>query len=603
VIHMPHTFSMLDTQFPSFTGGESVGEKVDVLHNYLFMLLENLKYTLFNLGEENFNKAELEKLGEWLDTGIVNEVRDLEGNLSALVQTTQSIELRVQNAEGSIASLTQTAGSLLSAISNLEGDVSALEQTANSLTSSISNLEGDISTLTQTASSLTSRISSAEGNIATLTQTADSLTSRVVDAEGDISTLVQTASSLSSRVSDAEGNISAVTQTANKVNWLIASGTSASNFTLTPRTISLVAQNIDLTGYVTFSALSTAGQSTINGANITTGTISAARIDTANLSLLTLRTIEGKPVVLCTENSVTIGIIGSYSVANSEIGGTSEVRIRGGGTYDHITANWGSAFFGPVYDNRLSLGASGARWSSVHTESLYAVNVGRLTSKITNAYILNLNADIAYLGDSVASGNTFRPAGTPSYLGNSTYPWRYGYVTDLYATNAYISGTLSPTGSGSNLGTSSNKWRYAYMTDLYADNVYIGGSSGIVLSGSTLRPASSTSYLGNTSYKWRYGYITDLYTDNIYSGGSSGIVMSGNTLRPANSGTYYAAYLGNSSYYWHYAFIGSVQCRIGSGYNSAIGFFGASPRTRITLSSSATLADVISGLKSYGLFG
>ena len=91
------------------------------------------------------------------------------------------------------------------------------------------------------------------------------------------------------------------------------------------------------------------------------------------------------------------------------------------------------------------------------------------------------------------------------------------------------------------------------MTDLYADNVYIGGSSGIVLSGSTLRPASSTSYLGNTSYKWRYGYITDLYTDNIYSGGSSGIVMSGNTLRPANSGTYYA-YLGNSSYYWHYAF-------------------------------------------------
>lgn len=48
-------------------------------------------------------------------------------------------------------------------------------------------------------------------------------------------------------------------------------------------TVSISAQKVDLTGYVTLTNLSTQGQTVINGANITTGTISANRIDTTNL--------------------------------------------------------------------------------------------------------------------------------------------------------------------------------------------------------------------------------------------------------------------------------------------------------------------------------
>ena len=73
--------------------------------------------------------------------------------------------------------------------------------------------------------------------------------------------------------------ISVVQQTADKISWLVADGTSASNFTLTSRMASLVAGEINLTGYVTFNALSTAGQTIINGDNIKTGVISWERLE------------------------------------------------------------------------------------------------------------------------------------------------------------------------------------------------------------------------------------------------------------------------------------------------------------------------------------
>lgn len=106
----------------------------------------------------------------------------------------------------------------------------------------------------------------------------DSIESRVETAEGNISTVTQTADSLVTRVSTAEGNISTVTQTADKINWIVKSGTSSSNFTLTDRAISLVADTIDLSGYVTFANLSTSGQTTIDGGNIKTNTITATQL-------------------------------------------------------------------------------------------------------------------------------------------------------------------------------------------------------------------------------------------------------------------------------------------------------------------------------------
>lgn len=185
---MPKDFLALDTGFPSFTGRETVGQKVDQLYNYTYMLLENLRYCLRNLGPENFNGKALGDLTE----PIYARIRDGEGRTAQLELTAQALEVRLGDAEG---------------------NVSRLQQTAAELTSQVTSARGDISTLQQTATALTSRVQSAEGNISTLQQTANGLTVRVQNAEGSLSQVQQTASSLTTTVANVQGQVSQVQQT------------------------------------------------------------------------------------------------------------------------------------------------------------------------------------------------------------------------------------------------------------------------------------------------------------------------------------------------------------------------------------------------------
>jgi hypothetical protein len=75
---------------------------------------------------------------------------------------------------------------------------------------------------------------------------------------------------------DVESSVSAVqtiaTQTADKFTWLVASGTSSTDFTLTDRTATLVANYINLKGVVTFSGLDSTAQGKITTAQSTADT-------------------------------------------------------------------------------------------------------------------------------------------------------------------------------------------------------------------------------------------------------------------------------------------------------------------------------------------
>ena len=58
---MPSGFSTLDTSFPALEG-RSAEEQVRVLTDYLYQLLEALRYTLRNLGVENMNEQAVKDL-------------------------------------------------------------------------------------------------------------------------------------------------------------------------------------------------------------------------------------------------------------------------------------------------------------------------------------------------------------------------------------------------------------------------------------------------------------------------------------------------------------------------------------------------------------
>lgn len=193
---MPGNILNADTQFPNFAGQENPAEQIRTIRNYLYMLLEQLRYTLNNLDAGNFNSEGLKEIQDAISQPILKQLSDTDGNLA---------ELQV------------TAAGLASRVSSNEGNISQLEQTAQGLSSRVGDAEGNISSLQQTANGLSSRVSSAEGNISSLQQTANGLSSRVSNAEGSISSLSQTASGLETRVASAEGAVSTVSQKVNGV--------------------------------------------------------------------------------------------------------------------------------------------------------------------------------------------------------------------------------------------------------------------------------------------------------------------------------------------------------------------------------------------------
>ena len=173
---MPGNILSADTQFPNFTGQENPAEQIRTIRNYLYMLLEQLRYTLNNLDAGNFNTEGLKEIQDAISQPILKQLSDTDGNLAELQVTAAGLASRVSSNEGDISQLEQTAQGLSSRVGDAEGNISSLQQTANGLSSRVSNAEGSISSLSQTASGLETRVANAEGAVSTVSQKVNGVT-------------------------------------------------------------------------------------------------------------------------------------------------------------------------------------------------------------------------------------------------------------------------------------------------------------------------------------------------------------------------------------------------------------------------------------------
>lgn len=95
----------------------------------------------------------------------------------------------------------------------------------------------------------------------------------VDSAISDVDTKANTAKNTADTAKTTATNAQTIAQqTASKFSWIVKSGSSATDFTLTDRTASLVADYINLNGKVTFSGLDSSAQSKINTAQSTANT-------------------------------------------------------------------------------------------------------------------------------------------------------------------------------------------------------------------------------------------------------------------------------------------------------------------------------------------
>lgn len=226
---MPTSFFSMENQLPRAGENLSLEAKVDQIHSYLYQLVEQLRYTMGNLGRENLNDTEY--------INITNEISEpIEKDISVIVKS-------LVGEDGTLTDLTIVPGALLSRMSDAEGAVSTLSQTVNGLTLSVSN------------------------------------------------------------------------------------GSYSSTIKLMSGSIQLASSTISFSGMVTFADLRGEGTTTINGSNITTGTISAINIEGCTIKGSLFQSIlesDGSPS----------GALSFYYIDTSHLAGGILLDDTGAGTSD-----------------------------------------------------------------------------------------------------------------------------------------------------------------------------------------------------------------------------------------------------------------------------
>ena len=117
---MPSNLLTADSTFPTLTKEQSADEKFEKITSYLYMLLEQLRYSMANLGRENFNDAEFDSIANIITEPVYVQLEGVEGEVASLQLTAQSLTSRISDAEGAVSSLTQTVNSITLTVSNGE---------------------------------------------------------------------------------------------------------------------------------------------------------------------------------------------------------------------------------------------------------------------------------------------------------------------------------------------------------------------------------------------------------------------------------------------------------------------------------------------------
>mgnify|MGYP006872984559 CR=1 FL=1 len=213
---MPNQWFQTDSLMPSFNGNETNRERIDKMWNVMYQVLEQMRYFMYNIGTENFNSAELEKLETIINAPIYAAMTDADGNTGNYSLTAEGMTAWLSNKFGELAALAVTAAGLTSAVYNSDGS-SKITQNAEAIASIVQGGGGDVSSL--------------------IRQAMDSITLSVTD------------NSANGGTSYLKLNADSITEKSTQIN---------------------------LTGDVTFSSLrDSSSTTTINGAEITTGTINA----------------------------------------------------------------------------------------------------------------------------------------------------------------------------------------------------------------------------------------------------------------------------------------------------------------------------------------
>ena len=199
---------------------------------------------------KSYTIAEIKTVNESISTANT-EISALKGRIALKVEQSD-----IDSAVSTVKTYAdgKAADSLTEAKKYTDQRESAINLTLDGITSRVSGVESSQTTINGNVTDLQSRMSTAEEKItpAAIINTVSS--TYATKAENQTAT------------DAAEEARTIAEQTANKFTWIVKSGTSSSDFTLTDRVAQLTAANINLNGLVEFSGLDATTQIKVNSA-------------------------------------------------------------------------------------------------------------------------------------------------------------------------------------------------------------------------------------------------------------------------------------------------------------------------------------------------
>ena len=157
---MPSNILSADTSFPNLTDEQTTDQKFKVITDYLYMLREQLRYSMANLGLENFNDASFQEISGLITEPVYAQLGDVDDKMASLVLDNEKLAVRMTDAEGNISSLTQTSETFRTQIQDLNGQMTSVTQSVAGVQTQIVGLDGQVTTITQTLNGLTVQDSS-----------------------------------------------------------------------------------------------------------------------------------------------------------------------------------------------------------------------------------------------------------------------------------------------------------------------------------------------------------------------------------------------------------------------------------------------------------
>lgn len=148
---MPSKWAMVDNSFPTFAEEENPRQSVAKLTDYIFILVEELKYQLENLDAENWNAVALQEIQEETTADTNKDVARLAASVAMLQNqlstATASLGSRVSAVEADVGYLETGLAETAAEVRGLETNLSRLEAAVGELDEEVGTIRADLGKL------------------------------------------------------------------------------------------------------------------------------------------------------------------------------------------------------------------------------------------------------------------------------------------------------------------------------------------------------------------------------------------------------------------------------------------------------------------------